>query len=97
MKWRVLPGQGVYYHVFVSLDRETGERLVVETGGYVTDVITSFCIDFQKRHDNDQPFALFCRTRPRTGTGHPKRAGRQARRARLLQSRLRAAKGRPGR
>jgi arylsulfatase A-like enzyme len=60
-EWAVFPGQGVYYHpVFIAPGEEPTERRVLETGGYVTDVITSQCIDFLERHEKDRPFALFC-------------------------------------
>ncbi len=58
--WRVLPGQG-HYHNPVML--QAGEHPVVERGGYVTDLITDDCLGFldrHKKHNSDQPFALFC-------------------------------------
>ncbi len=60
--WRVLPGQG-HYHNPVMLE---ADGVVVERGGYVTDLITDDTIAFidgelgpaaQSAH---QPFAVFC-------------------------------------
>ncbi|MFV1990591.1 MAG: sulfatase [Acidimicrobiales bacterium] len=54
-EWRILPGQG-HYHNPVMLE---ADGVVVERGGYVTDLITDDCIDFLDRH-SAEPFALFC-------------------------------------
>ena len=53
--WRVLPGQG-HYDNPVMLE---ADGVVVERGGYVTDLITDDSIEFIERH-RDEPFALFC-------------------------------------
>lgn len=55
-RWRILPGQG-HYHNPVFL--ESG-GVVVERGGYVTDLITDDCIDYLEHRDRSRPFALFC-------------------------------------
>jgi len=54
--WRVLPGQG-HYHNPVMLE---ADGTVVERGGYVTDLITSDCIDWIDRRDTGRPFAVLC-------------------------------------
>ncbi|RZV45999.1 MAG: DUF4976 domain-containing protein [Acidimicrobiales bacterium] len=54
-EWRVLPGQG-HYHNPVMLE---ADGVIVERGGYVTDLITDDSLDFIDRHA-DRPFALFC-------------------------------------
>ncbi len=54
--WRILPGQG-HYHNPVFLEQG---GVVVERGGYVTDLITDDCIDYLQRRDRSRPFALFC-------------------------------------
>ncbi len=53
--WRILPGQG-HYDNPVMLEPD---GVVVERGGYVTDLITDDSIDFIDEHQ-DEPFALFC-------------------------------------
>jgi len=51
--WKVLPGQGVYHNpAFI----EMGQRK--EYKGYVTDLITDFCIDWLKDINRDKPFCL---------------------------------------
>lgn len=54
--WRVLPGQG-HYHDPVMLDPG---GVIVERGGYVTDLITEDCIEWIDNREPGQPFALFC-------------------------------------
>ena len=55
-KWRILPGQGHYHNpVFLEAD-----GVVVERGGYVTDLITDDCIDYLDGRDRSKPFALLC-------------------------------------
>lgn len=53
--WRVLPGQG-HYDNPVMLEED---GVVVERGGYVTDLITDDAIDFIEAN-RERPFALFC-------------------------------------
>ncbi len=53
--WRVLPGQG-HYHNPVMLQ---ADGVVVERGGYVTDLITDDTIRFIDRAEGE-PFAVFC-------------------------------------
>jgi len=54
--WRVLPGQG-HYHNPVMLE---ANGVVVERGGYVTDLITDDTIKWIDECDTDRPFAVFC-------------------------------------
>ena len=52
--WKVLPGQGHYYHP----EFRTPEGVVKETG-YVTDVITDIAIDWlEEKRDPEKPFML---------------------------------------
>jgi arylsulfatase A-like enzyme len=51
--WNILPGQGKYHNPeFI----EMGERKRHE--GYVTDLITDFCLDWLKQRSADKPFFL---------------------------------------
>lgn len=51
--WNVLPGQGLYHNPeFI----EMGERK--KYTGYVTDLITDFCLDWLKNRRSDKPFCL---------------------------------------
>jgi len=53
--WNILPGQGVYYDpAFI----EMGSRK--KHSGYVTNLITDFCIDWLKQRSRDKPFCLLC-------------------------------------
>ncbi|MDC1390472.1 sulfatase [Acidimicrobiales bacterium] len=54
--WRILPGQG-HYHNPVMLE---ADGVVVERGGYVTDLITDDTISWIDQRDRDRPFAVFC-------------------------------------
>lgn len=53
--WNVLPGQGLYHD---PLMYEMGEERRYE--GYVTDLITDFCLDWLQKADRDRPFCLLC-------------------------------------
>jgi len=51
--WNVLPGQGKYHNPqFI----EMGQRK--KYTGYVTDLITDFCLDWLKQRKSDKPFLL---------------------------------------
>ena len=51
--WNILPGQGQYYNpTFI----EMGQRK--QHNGYVTDLITDFCIDWIKNRKAGKPFCL---------------------------------------
>jgi len=51
--WNVLPGQGKYHSpTFIEMGRKKKYE------GYVTDLITDFCIDWLKKWKNDKPFCL---------------------------------------
>ena len=51
--WNILPGQGLYYNPqFI----EMGKRKRYE--GYVTDIITDFCLNWLKNRSSDKPFCL---------------------------------------
>jgi len=51
--WNVLPGQGKYHNpTFIEMGR------MKKYEGYVTDLITDFCIDWIKKRDNEKPFML---------------------------------------
>ena len=67
--WRVLPGQG-HYHNPVML--EAG-GVVVERGGYVTDLITDDTIDWIDARDPSRPFAAFCHHKAPHRTWEPSR------------------------
>jgi len=55
--WAVLPGQGLYHDPeFIFKGPDGGERRKVK--GYVTDLITDFCLDWLKDRDEDRPFCL---------------------------------------
>ena len=51
--WNVLPGQGLYYNPIMI---EMGERK--EHTGYVTDIITDYCLNWLKGRNVDKPFCL---------------------------------------
>lgn len=53
-KWKILPGQGIYYNPpMINMDgRITKEK------GYVTDIITDNAIDWIKTRDPQKPFLL---------------------------------------
>ena len=72
--WRILPGQG-HYHNPVMLQ---ANGVVVERGGYVTDLITDDTIGFIDRHLDtpataDRPFAVFCHHKAPHRTWEPSR------------------------
>ena len=51
--WNILPGQGVYHNpAFI----EMGENK--KYTGYVTDLITDFCLDWLKKRTSEKPFCL---------------------------------------
>ena len=51
--WNVLPGQGKYHNpTFI----EMGQRK--KYTGYVSDLITDFCLDWLKNRNSDKPFCL---------------------------------------
>ncbi len=55
--WAVLPGQGLYHNPdFIFKGPDGGTRRTVQ--GYVTDIITDFCLDWLKQRDEDRPFCL---------------------------------------
>ncbi|WP_295128949.1 sulfatase [uncultured Chitinophaga sp.] len=52
--WRILPGQGFYYNPnFIEKGKDTAR-----VGGYVTDLITDFSVDWIKNRDSSKPFFL---------------------------------------
>jgi arylsulfatase A-like enzyme len=53
--WNVLPGQGLYHDPRMF---DMGEAKVFP--GYVTDLITDFCLDWLERRDRERPFCLLC-------------------------------------
>lgn len=54
-KWKILPGQGLYFDpAFLSPDG----REVIK--GYVTDIITDLAIEFLENRPKDKPFFLMC-------------------------------------
>jgi arylsulfatase A-like enzyme len=51
--WNVLPGQGKYHNPeFIEMGQKK------EYTGYVTDLITDFCLDWLKQRKSDEPFLL---------------------------------------
>lgn len=55
--WAVLPGQGLYHNPdFIFKGPNGGERRTVQ--GYVTDLITDFCLDWLQNRDEERPFCL---------------------------------------
>lgn len=55
--WAVLPGQGLYHNPdFIFKGPDGGTRRTVP--GYVTDIITDFCLDWLKQRDTERPFCL---------------------------------------
>ncbi|MEZ4865588.1 MAG: sulfatase [Caldilineaceae bacterium] len=55
--WAVLPGQGLYHNPdFIFKGPNGGTRRTVQ--GYVTDIITDFCLDWLQRRDSERPFCL---------------------------------------
>ncbi len=55
--WAVLPGQGLYHNPdFIFKGPDGGTRRTVQ--GYVTDIITDFCLDWLKGRDSERPFCL---------------------------------------
>lgn len=55
--WAVLPGQGFYHNPeFIFKGPNGGTRRTVH--GYVTDLITDFCLDWLQQRDPDRPFCL---------------------------------------
>ncbi|MHA1338572.1 MAG: sulfatase family protein [Promethearchaeota archaeon] len=53
--WNILPGQGVYYNPIMI---ENGK--VKRLKGYVTDIITDFCLKWLEKRNKDKPFVLLC-------------------------------------
>jgi len=53
--WNVLPGQGLYYDPIMI---EQGEEKRFQ--GYVTDLITEFCLEWLEQRDPSRPFCLLC-------------------------------------
>ena len=51
--WRVLPGQGLYHNP--EMIDASGRRV---SGGYVTDLITDFSLEWLRRRDKTRPFCL---------------------------------------
>jgi len=51
--WNILPGQGVYYNPIMI---EMGEKK--KYVGYVTDIITDYCLNWLKERKGDKPFCL---------------------------------------
>ena len=67
--WSVLPGQGEYFDPFmIEMGKETEEF------GYVTDIITSKCINWLNSRDENKPFFLMCHHKAphREWEPHPK-------------------------
>lgn len=55
--WAVLPGQGLYHNPdFIFKGPDGGTRRTVQ--GYVTDIITDFCLDWLKQRETERPFCL---------------------------------------
>ncbi|MHC4647566.1 MAG: sulfatase family protein [Planctomycetota bacterium] len=51
--WNVLPGQGKYHNpAFIEMGKKK------KYTGYVTDLITDFCLDWLKQRKGDKPFLL---------------------------------------
>ena len=67
--WSVLPGQGEYFDPFMI---EMGKEK--EEFGYVTDIITSKCINWLDSRDENKPFFLMCHHKAphREWEPHPK-------------------------
>ena len=67
--WSVLPGQGEYFDPFMI---EMGKEK--EEFGYVTDIITSKCINWLNSRDTNKPFFLMCHHKAphREWEPHPK-------------------------
>ena len=67
--WSVLPGQGEYFDPFMI---EMGTER--EEFGYVTDIITSKCINWLNSRDESKPFFLMCHHKAphREWEPHPK-------------------------
>ncbi len=54
--WNILPGQGRYHDpVFIEMGKTNKFK-----GGYATDLIADFAIDFMDKRPKDQPFFLMC-------------------------------------
>ena len=54
--WNILPGQGRYHDpVFFEMGKTNKYP-----GGYATDLIAAFAIDFMEKRPKDQPFFLMC-------------------------------------
>ena len=54
--WNILPGQGLYHNpVFIEMGKTNKFQ-----GGYATDLIADFAIDFMDKRPKDQPFFLMC-------------------------------------
>jgi arylsulfatase A-like enzyme len=51
--WNILPGQGVYYNPIMI---EMGQKK--KHTGYVTDIITDYCLQWLKQRKGDKPFCL---------------------------------------
>ena len=54
-EWRILPGQGVYYHPPMI---HNGEK--IQETGYITDLITNYSAEWLKSRDRSRPFLLMC-------------------------------------
>jgi arylsulfatase A-like enzyme len=54
-EWNILPGQGVYYNPsMIRNGRQESHQ------GYVTDIITTLCLDWLRDRDRSRPFLLMC-------------------------------------
>jgi len=53
--WNILPGQGVYYDPFFI--NPNGRK---KYGGYCTDLVADFSLDWLKQRDTKKPFFLMC-------------------------------------
>lgn len=54
--WNILPGQGRYHHpLFIEMGKTNKFP-----GGYATDLIADFSIDFMEKRPKDKPFFLMC-------------------------------------
>lgn len=71
--WRVLPGQGHYHNPVMLGPAPDGGLVVIERGGYVTDLITDDCIDWLERRDRHRPFMLLCHHKAPHRTWEPSR------------------------
>jgi arylsulfatase A-like enzyme len=57
-QWKVLPGQGQYYHPDFKF---RGNKKIVRVDGYCTDIVTQMSVDWlTNERDPNRPFMLMC-------------------------------------